>query len=264
MRSTPSLSPFPLAEEKGESVLIMPAYHEVEALPGVLEELRPTAASEGCQVVVGVNGGDEATAAVARSCGVLAALTAQRGYGHGCEAAIALARAHFTKVRAFVFMAADGANDPADLGALLATHRERGVEFVLGSRTRLAANRPVMGRMHWWVNRLLGAGCGLLAGRTFSDLGPFRLITNQLHTAIAPRELTYGYTAESQIVAPRLGAACEEIAVRERRRSAGKQKISGVNPATTLKVGGEILLAALRTRVRLLKQQDRPTPPPTP
>jgi len=240
----------PAEIREGPPVVIIPAHRESEVLPLMLEELLPWADQLGLRIVVGINDSPDGTAEAARRCGVPAVETGRRGYGHGCEAAIEYAVAQWPETSAFLFMAADGANDPADLPKLLEAGHALREPFVLGTRTTRPENRLVMGRLHTGVNRALGRWCGWLSGHGFSDLGPFRLIAASLYQAMRMRELTYGYTAESQIKAPWLTRDLAEVPVRERARLAGKQKISGVNLGKTMQVGGRILLATIRTRRR--------------
>ena len=120
--------------------MILPACHEEQTIGPVLDELRATLDPiEGWIVAIGVNGsapGTDATAALARAhplCPVVAE-TAARGYGYGCQAAIERLATLGLSPDAYVFFAADGANDPRDLPRLLAAYRA-GHHFVLGCRT---------------------------------------------------------------------------------------------------------------------------------
>ncbi len=100
---------------------------------------------------------------------------------------------------------------------------------------------------HMIANAALGLWCGLLSGRYFSDLGPLRMISRRLFEKIAPREMTFGWTIEAQIAAANLDAAICEIPVHERRRIAGRQKVSGVTWRRTLSIGCKIVAAGYRT-----------------
>ena len=152
----------------------------------------------------------------------IVAETPARGYGHGCQAVIDRVEALGLAPDAYVFFAADGANDPRDLGKLLAARRA-GFDFVIGCRTSplRRENFAVMGWSHVLANRLLSAWCGLLTGQRFRDIGPLRLIERGLFHRLRLREWTFGWTVEAQITAARLGAATVEIPVRERPRLAG-------------------------------------------
>lgn len=236
--------------------IIIPACNEAEALGPMLDELLPTLGNQRFIVAVGANGCTDQTVATARSHGVLVGETLRRGYGHGCQAAIDAARAAHPALSGFLFLAADGANDPADIPRLVRA-AESGADLVLGQRTRLSENRAVMGWSHLRANRLLGFSCGLLTGRFFADLGPHRFISTALFDALQMQEWTYGWTIEAQILAVRLGARIDEVDVRERPRLAGEQKVSGVNWRRTLQVGLQILAAGWRCRLRNLACQPK-------
>jgi hypothetical protein len=229
--------------------IILPACEEEECLGAVLDELRRVAGEQEYIICVGVNGSADRTAEVARQHGALVAETPARGYGFGCQAAIDLIEASGLKPQAYLFMAADGANDPADLAQLVAIHRG-GVDFVLGCRTDRLDNVRVMSFQHTLANRLLGLWCGVLTGRFFKDIGPLRLIERNLYWRLALREWTYGWTIEAQVAAARLGVPMRETPVAERCRLAGRQKVSKVNWRRSLRIGLLIAAAGWRTRWR--------------
>ncbi len=249
--------------------LILPACHEEETIGPVLDELRAQLDPlEGWIVAVGVNGspvGADRTAELARrhALAPVVAETPARGYGHGCQAAIDRVEALGLAPDAYVFFAADGANDPADLRALLDARRA-GCDFVLGCRTSplQPENLAVMGWSHVLANRLLGAWCGWLTDRKFHDIGPLRLIEQGLFHRLRMREWTFGWTVEAQITAARLGAVMREIPVRERPRLAGEQKVSKVNWRRTLFIGWQIALAGWRARRRVLVPEVPAEPAP--
>ena len=235
--------------------LILPACHEELTIVPVLDELWAVL-GEGAEwlVAVGVNGstaGADRTAELARRhrVGAVVAETPRRGYGRGCQAAIDRLDALGIVPDAYVFFAADGANDPRDVRTLVEAYRA-GFDLVLGSRTgaRWRANRAAMGTSHLLANRVLGAWCGGLTGKRFTDLGPLRLIERGLFGRLGLREWTFGWTIEAQVVAARLGAAIVEVPVRERRRLAGEQKVSKVSWRRTLAVGWQIALAGWRAK----------------
>jgi hypothetical protein len=180
-----------------------------------------------------------------------------RGYGYGCQAAVELAERELPSVEAFVFFAGDGANDPADLPALLWAF-EDGSKMVLGCRTCSPANRVMMGLQYVLANRAFGFLCGCLTGRFFADLGPLRVIDRKLFYELRLREWTFGWTIEAQIRASILRARIREIPVRERPRLAGEQKVSRVSWARTLRIGLQIIAAGFRARFRNYSTIPRP------
>ena len=229
-----------------EFALIIPACDEAACIGAVLDEFLRTIDSEKCLIAVGVNGSSDKTAEIARQRAVLVAETEKRGYGYGCQAAIDLAKNLFPSIRAYIFCAGDGATEPRNLRTLTAAC-EQGYDLVLGTRTRRFGNWRSMTLSHVIANLALGLWAGLLSGRFFSDLGPMRLISRPLFEKIAPQEMTFGWTIETQIAAARLDAAICEVPVSERRRIGGRQKVSGVSWQRTFLVGCRIVAAGFRT-----------------
>lgn len=227
--------------------LIIPACNEEESLPWVLEELREVLPEGLCEVFVGVNGSSDGTARVAALQGAKTRQISDRGYGFGCLAAVALAEESGSVFDGYLFLAADGANDPRDIAALVTAH-QAGAGLVLGSRTLDPFNRQFLPLHYRWANRFFGFFCGLLTGRFFSDLGPLRLIDRGVFRALALREGTYGWTIEAQVRAARLGVKIVELSVKERGRVAGEQKVSHVSWRLTWSVGLQILEAGVRAR----------------
>ena len=235
--------------------IIIPACDEEECIGRVLDELSETIDPERFIVAVGVNGSSDRTAEVARGRGVLVSQTRERGYGLGCQSAIDLVAATLPSVRAYIFLAGDGASDPRDVRKLVAAY-EQGYAFVLGARTGQVSNWRVMRFSHVIANFALALWCGLLAGRWFKDVAPLRLIDRKLFEAIAPQEKTFGWTIEPQVVAARLGAAICEVPASERPRLAGAQKVSGVTWRQTFAIGCRILAAGFRARLRFQRRTN--------
>lgn len=235
--------------------IIIPACDEEPCIGQVLDELLGTIDPEKFAIVVGVNGSSDRTAEVARGRGALVAETIERGYGHGCQSAIDLVAATLPSVRAYIFVAGDGASDPRDVRKLVAGY-EQGYALVLGARTGQLSNWRVMRFSHVIANFVLALWCGLLAGRWFKDLAPLRLIDRELFEAIAPREKTFGWTIEPQVVAARLGVAICEVPASERRRLAGAQKVSGVTWRRTFSIGCRIFVAGFRARARFQRRTN--------
>jgi len=231
--------------------IIIPACNEEACLGQVLAELHRSPAAAEWVTFVGVNGTTDQTLAIAIAGGAFAATTPARGYGYGCQAAIDLAEETGVRVDGYIFLAGDGASDPADIPRLIAAHR-RGFQLVLGCRTTLAANHAPIDWPRRIANRLLGLWCTCLTGRFFRDLGPLRLIDRELFHALDLREWCYGWTIEAQVRAVLAGASICEIPVRDRPRLAGEQKVSRVSCRQSACVGLSILAAGWRSRWRKL------------
>ena len=229
--------------------IIIPASNEEPCLRTVLRELRGAISDADFVIVLGINGSSDATARIGREEGALVAETPLLGYGYGCQAAIELAKKKHPEIEAFVFFAADGANDPRDISTLVKAFGQD-CDMVLGSRTDRRANWPIMSLQHVLANALLAAWCSCLTGRWFRDLGPLRIIRRNLFDEMRLRELTFGWTIEAQVSAARLGARIREVPVHERRRIAGEQKVSRVSWRRTLRIGAHIMAAGWRARFR--------------
>lgn len=227
--------------------IVIPVCNEAECLPRVLQELQSILDPALFRIAVGVNASSDRSAEIARDAGVLVAETSRRGYGYGCQAAMDLLAESGPSTEAFIFFAGDGANDPRDVVRLVVAYY-RGSAVVLGRRTDLVANYPAMGFSHWAANRFLGLWCSLLSGKYFGDIGPLRLIDRALCQRLALREMTYGWTIEAQLRAVLLQARVCEIPVLERRRIAGRQKVSRVSWRKSASIGWQIMQAGWRTR----------------
>jgi glycosyltransferase involved in cell wall biosynthesis len=240
---------------QGQFALIIPACNEEACIGPVLDEISAVLDPGKFIAIVGVNGSSDKTAELARARGALVAETQERGYGYGCQSAIDLAGKILPSVRAYIFLAADGASDPRDVAKLVAAY-DQGYTFVLGARTGQISNWRTMRVSHVIANFTVALWCGVLAGRWFQDLAPVRLIDRNLLEAIAPREMKFGWTIEPQIAAARLGAAIIEVPARERPRLAGEQKVSGVTWRRTFLIGCRILAAGFRARMRFRRPRS--------
>ena len=239
----------------GQLAVIIPACDEEACIGSVLDELGAALDPERFVVAVGVNGSSDRTAEIARARGVWVAETQERGYGYGCQSAIDLLARVLPPMRAYIFLAGDGASDPQDVRKLVDAY-EQGYSLVLGARTAQLSNWRTMRFSHVIANFAVALWCGVLAGRWFRDLAPVRLIERKLFESIAPREMTFGWTIEAQIAAARLGAPICEVSARERPRLAGQQKVSGVTWRRTFAIGCRILAAGFRTRRRFRAIED--------
>ncbi len=227
--------------------IIIPARNEEQALPLVLEELQNSLSTESYCIAVGANACSDRTVEVARHSGVVVGETERAGYGHGCMAAIAAANENCV-AQAYLFTAADGAGDPADIRQLATAYEGQGEGMVIGQR-RASGDFNLRRKAE---NLLLGIWVGLLCGRIFSDIGPLRIIGRRDFERLQLQELTYGWTIEAQILAVRLGIPLTTIAVNERFRVAGSQQVSGHSLRRSLTVGLTIAQAGLRARLRKL------------
>lgn len=234
-------------EGTGRYGIIIPVCNEAESLGEVLDELRATLPEGRFVLAVGVNDSHDGSEVVAASRGVMVGRTEQRGYGHGCVAAIEAMRQAGEKVEGYIFYAGDGASRPGDVVALVQRFEARGVPLVIGLRRFVLRT--------WWQefgravpNLILGVAGLMLTGRFRHDLGPLRLIEGDFFQALDLREMTWGWTIEAEVKASRMGVVAETIPVSERPRLKGEQKVSGVSLGQSLRIGGQMLKAGIRAR----------------
>jgi glycosyltransferase involved in cell wall biosynthesis len=205
---------------------IIPALDEEAALPGVLEELRTTAVR---RVIVVDNGSTDRTRDVALAAGALVVAEAQRGYGAACLRGIATARALDPPPDVLVFLDGDGADDPSELGDLIAPIARDEADFVIGSRVLPGARveRFALTPQARAGNLLAVSMIRVLYGARHTDLGPFRAIRLDALERLDMRDRDFGWTAEMQVKAIRHGLRIAEVPASWRRRRGGKSKISG-------------------------------------
>ncbi len=224
---------------------IIPALNEAEALPGVLADLRPLAALR--RVVVADNGSTDGTWAAIEAGGAVPVWAGLRGYGSACLAALRFVAADPPEV--VVFLDADGADDPADLAALLAPIAADTADLVIGSRVRGDLEPGALTPVQRFGNTLSCTLIRGLFGVRFSDLGPFRAVRWTSLQALEMADRDFGWTVEMQAKAARRGLRCAEVPVNYRRRAAGVSKVSGTVKGSVL-AGSKILWTIGRERLR--------------
>lgn len=213
--------------------LIIPALDEEDAIGSLLGQIDRRLVRD---VIVGDNGSSDRTAEVARAGGAEVIHVPERGYGAACAGALSRLAGD---VEIVLFMDADGSDDPAEIGALLAPLAVGRADLVIGSRAlgtiEPGALTPQQRFGNWLATHLIR----LLYGHRYTDLGPFRAIRRELLDRIAMQDRRYGWTVEMQVRALQLGARVVEVPVRYRRR-VGRSKISGTVTGV-LKAGWWIL-----------------------
>ena len=222
-------------------VAVIPALDEEQSIGPVIRTLL----TGGVQmVIVADNGSRDRTVEVARSAGAQVVPAARRGYGSACLAALAAVPA---SARAVVFCDADGADDLSRLEAVTGPVLRDEADLVVGSRALGRAEPGALTPPQRMGNLVAICLMRVLYWRRVTDLGPFRCVSTSALARLHMSDPTFGWTAEMQTKALRLGLRYHEVAVDAKCRTAGESKISGrIGPI--FKAGWGIITTILRHR----------------
>jgi glycosyltransferase involved in cell wall biosynthesis len=218
---------------------VIPALDEERAIGAVVRGAPAFLA----EIIVVDNGSRDATAAIAAASGARVVAEPRRGYGRACKTGVAAA----LPCDIILFMDADGADDPADAGAIVAPVAEGGVDLVIGSRRIGRVEKGALTLPQRWGNSLACALIRAFWGVRFTDLGPFRAIGTGALARLAMEDNAYGWTVEMQARAAKLGLRVAETPVHYRRR-VGTSKISGTVKGV-IRAGATILYVVFRERL---------------
>lgn len=221
---------------------VIPALDEEGSIGPVVSGLLARGAGA---VVVADNGSRDRTAEVARAAGATVVAAARRGYGSACLAALAALPAGTTAV---VFCDADGADDLDRLAAVTGPVLAGDADLVIGSRALGRAEPGALTPPQRMGNLVATVMMRLLFLVRVTDLGPFRCVSTAALGRLAMRDPTYGWTAEMQVKAYRLGLRIVEVPVDAHARRHGTSKISG-RPWPVIKAGWKILTTIAWYRV---------------
>jgi glycosyltransferase involved in cell wall biosynthesis len=200
--------------------LIIPAFNEAEALPGVLAEL--AALDLDHDVVVVDDGSTDDTAAVARAGGaIVLELPFNLGIGGALRTGFLFAvRQGYERAVQFD---GDGQHDPDEIAGLL-TALDDGADMVVGSRFAGTASSYEIGRVRARAMGLLRAAVRGLSGQTFTDTSSgfraFRGPVLEFFSRSYPSE--YMESVEALVLASLNGYRITEIPVHMRPREGGE------------------------------------------
>ena len=216
--------------------VVIPACDEEEAIGKVLQDIPDIAQ----QVIVVDNGSSDRTAEVARRLGAHVVGEPRRGYGQACLAGIA----QLDGPDIVVFLDGDYSDYPEDMTALVNPLVTDRADMVIGSRVLGQREKGALLPQARFGNWLATFLIRLLFGVTFTDLGPFRALRYDALMRLEMQDRNFGWTAEMQVKAARLGLRSAEVPVRYRRRI-GTSKITGTLSGT-LRAGYKILWTIFR------------------
>jgi glycosyltransferase involved in cell wall biosynthesis len=220
--------------------VVIPALNEEASLPLVLAQLPRSSVR---RIVVADNGSTDATARVAREGGAEVVAAARRGYGSACLAGLAHLR-RTGPPDIVVFVDADYSDHPEELPAVVAPILAGAADLVIGSRVLGRRERGALLPQARAGNLVACLLIRIFYGHRFTDLGPFRAIRWDALERIGMADPDFGWTAEMQVKAVRLGLRCTEVPVSYRRR-VGVSKITGTITGT-VRAGYKILWTVAR------------------
>lgn len=222
-------------------VAVIPALDEEQSIAPVIRDLLSGGAD---LVIVADNGSRDRTVQVAQAAGARVVPATLRGYGSACLAALAAVP---SEAQAVVFCDADGADDLSRLEAVTGPVLRGEADLVVGSRALGRAEPGALTPPQRMGNLVAICLMRVLYWRRVTDLGPFRCVSTAALTRLHMRDPTFGWTAEMQTKALRLGMRYREVAVDAKLRTAGESKISGrIWPI--FKAGWGIITTILRHR----------------
>jgi len=199
--------------------VIIPAWNEEESIHRVISAIPQDLVSE----VLVIDGGSvDRTTAIAREAGAAVIVETNRGYGRACACGAKHAAGDI-----LVFLDADGADDPKNIGNLLLPLANGQADLVLGSRL---AGDMEPGAMPWHQkggNRLCASLINVFYGSHLTDLSPFRAVRKSMLETLNLQEMTYGWPTEMIVKAAKLHWQMVEVPVGYRARLGGRSKISG-------------------------------------
>jgi len=217
--------------------VIIPALNEEQSIGLVI---RAIPAGLGCEVIVVDNGSKDATASVARFSGAEVVSEPRRGYGKACLRGLE----RIDKADVVVFLDADYSDYPEEMRALVEPIIEEKADLVIGSRALGESEAGALAAHQVFGNKLSCFLIGLLWGKKFSDLGPFRAIRAGALKQLGMSDKNFGWNVEMQIKALRKGLRIKEVPVRYRKRI-GQSKISG-SLSGSLKAGFKIIYSIFK------------------
>lgn len=201
--------------------VVIPALDEATTIAAVVQSAR-RAVDAPVYVVDG--GSADATAERARAAGARVCVERRRGYGRACDRG--LREAARDGAAAVAFLDGAGAEDPADLPAVLGPVAAGRADLVVGSRVRgwrePGALRPLQRVGNALATRLIAAR----TGHRYSDLGSMRAIGVAAYDRLELAEMTWGWPTQLQVRAATRGLRIQEVPVRYRRRRGGRSKVS--------------------------------------
>lgn len=207
---------------KRKITVIIPAHNESGGIIKVINDI-PSVVDE---IVVVDNDSTDATRFNARSLGATVLFEKTRGYGIACLKGIDYLKNKLTDSDIVVFLDADYSDNPRQLELLIAPILSDRFEFTVGSRTLGIYEKGSMTSLQLFGNKLATFLLKIFYGGEFTDLGPFRAITNGALKKLNMKDKSYGWTVEMQIKVLKQKILYCEVPVDYKKRI-GESKVSG-------------------------------------
>lgn len=225
-------------------LVVLPAWNEQEALPGVLTELHEIVPH--ADVLVVNDGSTDHTSSVAREAGV-AVLDLPINLGVGGAMRAGYSYALRQGYQAVIQLDADGQHDPRNIRDLLDAMDREGADIVIGARFAGTGTYQAHGPRRWAM-RSLSTVLSRLTGTHLTDTtSGFKLCgprAVRLFATNYPAEYL-GDTIESLVIAHRAGLSVRQTGVSMRPRAGGEPSHSPLKAAVFLLRAGLALAVAL-------------------
>jgi glycosyltransferase involved in cell wall biosynthesis len=221
--------------------VLIPARNEETSIAQVLHDI-PAALSP--LVVVVDNNSTDHTARIAQEHGAIVLHEPKPGYGRVMLAGLRYLAMH--PIDIVVFLDGDYSDYPDEMERLIEPIVSDGYDLVLSTRLNPLYDKDSLPAHVVYGNKLVVFLMNLLCGSHYTDLGPFRAISNDALKKLGMQDPDYGWTVEMQAKAYRMGMRIKEVPMRYRRRI-GRSKISGTIKGSVL-AGSKMILTVLRLR----------------
>ncbi|CAM1373910.1 Glycosyl hydrolase [Tenacibaculum litopenaei] len=207
--------------------VIIPAYNEQDSIALVINDI-PTVVDE---VIVVSNNSTDLTETNARAAGATVLSEKRKGYGYACLKGMDYIAQQKTKPDIVVFLDGDYSDFPEQLTELIDPITTRGIDFVIGARTKTLREAGSMTPQQVFGNWLATFLMKIFFNAKFTDLGPFRAIKYPKLLNLNMEDKTYGWTVEMQLKALKQQYSYEEVPMKYRNRI-GVSKVSGTVKGT--------------------------------
>lgn len=213
-------------------VVIIPCNNEEKSISKVIDDI-PKELVSLQNIIVVDNKSSDSTFETAHKKGVTVLKELNKGYGFACLKGIVYANSLNPKPDIFVFLDGDYSDFPSQMNRLITPIINEKYDFVIGSRALGEREKYSMTPQQIFGNWLAVTLIKWLFNYKYTDLGPFRAITESALNKLEMNDKTYGWTVEMQLKAIKHRLKITEVAVDYKKRI-GTSKVSGTLKGTLL------------------------------